>query len=192
MLTPELILATDPPSSPLRADQPARPPLRVGAVQEAWRADPEEHRAALARGIRMAAAHGARLICLQELTLSPYFAITADAPAEPEELEHGPTVAFARAMAVETGAYVHASLFEAAPKVADRAPGYNTAVCVAPDGRLAARTRKLHIPRFDGYREDAYFRPGDTGFPVHELAGAQVALPTCWDQWFPELARASA
>jgi N-carbamoylputrescine amidase len=188
---PDLILATDPPASPLRTERSDRPALRVGAVQEAWHPDPAEHAAALARGIRLAAEHGAQLICLQELTLSPYFAITPDAGSEASEsLEDGPTITFARAMAGDTGAFIHASLFEAAETAEPgRASGYNTAICIAPDGRLVARTRKLHIPRFDGYHEDAYFRPGDTGYPIHHIAGAKVALPTCWDQWFPELAR---
>jgi len=48
----------------------------------------------------------------------------------------------------------------------------------------------MHIPCFTGYHEDRYFEPGDSGFPVVEVAGANFAFPTCWDQWFPELARA--
>jgi len=43
-----------------------------------------------------------------------------------------------------------------------------------------------------GYYEDHYFRPGDSGYPVVELAGGHFGFPTCWDQWFPELARAYA
>jgi N-carbamoylputrescine amidase len=60
---------------------------------------------------------------------------------------------------------------------------------MAPDGTLQARTRKVHIPAFPGYYEDQYFDPGDTGFPVIEAGGARFGFPTCWDQWFPELAR---
>jgi N-carbamoylputrescine amidase len=171
----------------------------VGAVQERWHPDPEEHQAALAAGIQAAAAEGVRLVCLQELTLSPYFAITPDGPdavgARPEELETGPTVSFARRMAEATGAYIHASLYERAD--AEDGLGFNTAVLVAPDGRLVSRTRKLHIPVTAGYYEDRYFRPGPVDedpfpvIPIPEREGeARVGLPTCWDQWFPELARA--
>jgi N-carbamoylputrescine amidase len=92
-------------------------------------------------------------------------------------------------MAAETGVHVHASLYERAD---DGGLGYNTAVCLRPDGSLAARTRKLHIPRTAGYYEDRYFRPGDTGAPVARIEGAGFGFPTCWDQWFPELARAYA
>ena len=197
--SPKLLTAYPPPPSPARTRPPSRPPLRLGAVQERWHPDPEEHRAALAAGIRMAAGEGAQVVCLQELTLSPYFAITPDGPAaagvQPEELESGPTASFAREMASESGAYVHASLYERS----DGADGlgYNTAILVAPDGRLVSRTRKLHIPVTAGYYEDRYFRPGPAGndsFPVvalpPEVSDARLGLPTCWDQWFPELARA--
>jgi N-carbamoylputrescine amidase len=88
---------------------------------------------------------------------------------------------------------VHASLYERAePDAPGDALGYNTAIVVAPDGALVARTRKVHLPTTAGYFEDRYFRPGDTGFPAVDLAGARFGFPTCWDQWFPEVARAYA
>ncbi|HET9074037.1 MAG TPA: nitrilase-related carbon-nitrogen hydrolase [Solirubrobacteraceae bacterium] len=186
------------PESPARVHPPRRAPLRMGLVQERWHADPAEHADALMRGIGTAAEAGARLVALQELTLSPYFAVTPDGPAalgvDPEPLESGPTVAFARAAAARHGVYVHASLFEAADGPAGPdGLGFNTAVLVAPDGELVHRTRKLHIPVTAGYHEDKYFRPGPAGadafLPVEAL-DTQIGLPTCWDQWFPELARA--
>jgi N-carbamoylputrescine amidase len=195
----ELLTAYPAPPSPARTRPSERVPLRVGLVQERWHSDPEVHRAALAAGIRTAAAEGARIVCLQELTLSPYFAITPDGPAAagavPEELESGATVTFARTVAAENDVYVHASLYERAD--GEDGLGYNTAVVVAPDGRLVSRTRKLHIPVTAGYYEDRYFRPGPAdgdAFPLVALPAdgdrALLGCPTCWDQWFPELARA--
>ena len=197
--SPKLITAYPPPPSPARTRPAERPPVRVGLVQERWRPAAREHLGALARGIRMAAGEGASLVCLQELTVSPYFAVTPDGPgpagAMPEELESGPTMGFVSAAAREAGIHVHASLYERAD--ADDGLGYNTAILVGPDGRLVARTRKLHIPITAGYYEDRYFRPGPADgdpFPVVELpvadGHAKLGLPTCWDQWFPELARA--
>src|SRR6202012_4007723 len=120
--------------------------------------DADEHLDALSAGIRIAAGQGASIVCLQELTLSPYFAITPDGPdaagAAPESLEDGPTIAFARRMAGEAGIHVHASLYERAD--GPDGLGFNTAVVVAPDGTLASRTRKLHIPVTAGYYEDQY------------------------------------
>jgi N-carbamoylputrescine amidase len=196
---PELLTAYPPPASPARTRPASRSPLRLGAVQERWHPDAQEHRDALSAAIRIAVGEGARIVCLQELTLSAYFAVTADGPAaagvEPEVLETGPTATFARSMATETGAYIHASLYERAD--GDDGLGYNTAILVAPDGALVARTRKLHIPVTAGYYEDHYFRPGPSDgdpFPVTALPAAEgdarLGLPTCWDQWFPELARA--
>ena len=118
--SPRLITAIgDPPASPARTREPERPPLRVGAVQERWRPDPDEHARRAARGIRMAADEGATVVCLQELTLSPYFAITPDGPGavgvEPEELARPARRSRSRAAAArETGVHVHASLYERA------------------------------------------------------------------------------
>jgi N-carbamoylputrescine amidase len=197
MADPVLLTAYPPPPSPARTRPPARAPLRVGAVQERWHPEPAEHESALATGVRLAAAEGARIVCLQELTLSRYFATTPEGPrpggAEPEDLEDGRTARFARTLAAETGAHLHASLYERSD--APDGLGYNTAIVVAPDGRLVSRTRKLHIPVTAGYYEDRYFRPGPAGdpFPLTALptpdGDARLGCPTCWDQWFPELAR---
>jgi N-carbamoylputrescine amidase len=209
-----LIRAADPPESPARTRPPERPPFRIAAVQHRWHEDPEEHEEALAAGVTMAAGEGAQLVCLQELTLSRYFAVDPAGPeaagAEPEDLPGGRTHSFAARLAAETGVHVHASLYERAD--AEDGLGFNTAIVVSPSGELLARTRKLHIPVTAGYHEDRYFRsgPGDAeAFPLislplelHQLLHpgevevdaareeVRLGLPTCWDQWFPEVARA--
>jgi N-carbamoylputrescine amidase len=188
----KLLTATGRPVSPARVAASDRPLLRIGAVQHRWHPDPCEHRAALTEGVRLAADAGAQVVCLQELTLSPYFAVAPGGPeaagVAPEPLPGGPTHLFAAGLAGEFGVHVHASLYEAPGADADGL-GFNTAICVAPDGTLVARTRKLHIPQGAGYHEDHFFRPGNTGYPVVSLAGGEVGFPTCWDQWFPEVAR---
>lgn len=188
----KVLVADGVPDSPARTRPPRRDPWRVGAVQVAWHADADTHAEQLAEGVALAAAAGAALVCLQELTLSPYFAAVeggAEAvEAVPEDLVDGSTVRLLTRLATAHGVHVSGSLWEADPAVAPR--GWNTAVCVAPDGSLVARTRKLHIPVTAGYREDRFFPPGDGGYPVVPVGPAQVGFPTCWDQWFPELARA--
>jgi len=207
-----LIRATEPPESLARTRPPSRPPFRIAAVQHRWHPDPAEHEAALAEGIGIAAGEGAQLVCLQELTLSRYFAVDPAGPesagAEPEDLPGGRTFEFAARMAQENGVHVHASLYERAD--GDDGLGFNTAIVVSPEGELVARTRKLHIPITAGYYEDKYFRPGpgdSEAFPLvalelNQISGpadrkfdaardpVQLGLPTCWDQWFPEVARA--
>ncbi len=173
-----------------RQEEPSgRGSLRIGAVQCAWDPDPEQHKATLAAGIRTAADSGATVICLQELTLSPYFAVSPDdreaAARYVEDVADGPTTSFARRMAAETEATVHASLYE---RDLDGL-GFNTAIAVASSGELLASTRKVHIPQFPLYHEDQYFAPGDGGYPVIQIEGAGFGFPTCWDQWYPELAR---
>lgn len=189
-----LIEAGPVPESPARTRPPERKPFRVAAVQGRWSPDPEANRAELAEAVMVAADAGARLICLQELTLRPYCAIErrseATAGVEPEPLEGGPTLGFAREMAAATGAVIHASLYEESGE-AGEGLGFNTAIVVAPGGELLAATRKLHIPVTAGYYEDTWFAPGPAGggTPVVDVDGARIGFPTCWDQWFPELAR---
>jgi len=182
-------------ASPARVDASTRAPMRVGLVQHRWHPDPAEHRGALGDGVRLAASEGAQLICLMELTLSPYFAVDPHGPGatvlgvhvEPESLPGGATSEFAAELAAETGVPVHASLYERAD---DGGLGYNTAICVSPTGELLARTRKMHLPITEGYFEDRWFRPGDGSYTPVQLDDARVGFPTCWDQWFPEVARA--
>jgi len=95
-----LLSATGPPpDSHARLEPSHRPLLRIGAVQHRWHPDPAEHRQALREGVLLAAGEGAAVICLQELTLSPYFAVTPGGPsacgATPEPLPGGPEDALA-------------------------------------------------------------------------------------------------
>src|ERR1700730_9721784 len=76
-----LLTACGPHGSPARTRPPQRRPLRIAAVQQRWHPDPEVHVAALEAGIRLAAAQDAEVVCLQELTLSPYFAVDPAGPA---------------------------------------------------------------------------------------------------------------
>ncbi|MFG1689733.1 nitrilase-related carbon-nitrogen hydrolase [Nonomuraea sp. NPDC049269] len=190
----------EPQNSPARVKPGAGRTLTVGVVQTHWQADPAAHAATLTEGIGTAAQAGAQVVFLPELTLSRYPADNPPTgrPADlAEPLEGGPTHTFAATAARRYGVLVHASLYEqaAAPDDRDDGLGFNTAILVAPDGEVVARTRKLHIPVTEGYFEDKYFRagPAEQPYPVHtvDLPGVpRLGLPTCWDQWFPELARA--
>lgn len=157
--------------------------LTVGLVQEKWHENPKEHQDKLAAGIQTAAQQGATVVCLQELTLSPYFCTRSDVDGKPfmEDVHTGPTSQFVSQMAKANKVSITASLFEKA--------GYNTAIAFNNQGELIAITRKQHIPSGEKYHEDFYFKPGDSNYPVHQIAGHQWGLPTCYDQWFPELSR---
>ncbi|MEO9139016.1 MAG: nitrilase-related carbon-nitrogen hydrolase [Jatrophihabitans sp.] len=190
-----VIEAPPPPVSWARVHEPDAPPLRIGVVQHAW--SPESLTDWLHAAVDAAAEHGARIVFLPELTLSRY---PADSLPEglavdgAEELESGPTVVFAREAARRNNVHVHVSLYRRAD--AQDGLGLNTAIIVAPSGDIVAVTNKLHIPVTAGYYEDKYFRAGPAGpddpYRVHDVLGARIGLPTCWDEWFPEVARAYA
>ena len=128
----------------------------------------------------MAAGEGAQLVCLQELTLSPYFAIVPDAlehgGRDGEPLPGGPTHELAARAAGEHGIHVHASLYEHGRRTAGSATTPRSSS--GPGGEVVAKTRKLHIPVTAGYYEDKYFRPGDdTGLPGRRARRRALRLP---------------
>src|SRR5690349_465642 len=137
--------------------------LTVGFVQEQWHKDPIKHQANLAKGIEKAAQLGAKLVCLQELTLSPYFCTNPQIDPKPfmEDAHTGPSAQFVSALARLHQITISASLFEKG--------GFNTAVAFDASGKLAALTRKQHIPSGEKYHEDHYFKAGDSDYPVHTL-----------------------
>ena len=178
--------------SPDQAPQP----VTVGLVQSRWHAQDKTHKERLAEGVAAAANAGASIVFLPELTLSRYPADTrpegrADLSAEP--LTGGPTHTVASELAVANDVLVHASLYEHTGATDGR--GLNTAIVVNTRGDICATTRKLHIPVTAGYHEDLYFAEGadSNPYPVHALpldgGDLAVGLPTCWDEWFPEVAR---
>jgi N-carbamoylputrescine amidase len=69
---------------------------------------------------------------------------------------------------------------------------YNTLAMIGADGEIMGTYRKSHIPDGPGYEEKYYFRPGNTGFKVWDVFGTRIGVGVCWDQWYPECARAMA
>ncbi len=139
--------------------------------------------------IRTAANRGCGLVLLQELHNSSYFCQIED-PAlfDLAEPIPGPTTERLSKLARELQVVIVGSLFER------RAPGlyHNTAVVLDVDGSLAGIYRKMHIPDDPGYYEKYYFTPGDLGFNPVDTAIGRLGVLVCWDQWFPEAARAMA
>ena len=139
--------------------------------------------------IRQAAAEGAQIILPSELFQGPYFCTTQDerwfATAYPA-LEH-PCVTQLQPVAAELGVVIPVSIFEReGPRY------YNSVVILDADGTALGTYRKSHIPDGPGYQEKYYFRPGDTGFKVWNTRYAKIGVGICWDQWYPEAARAMA
>ena len=171
--------------SPARVLPAVRTPLRIALIQEPWHGSVEKQKAEITAAVQAASEFAPDLIVLTELSLYPYACTRPDAQADfvPEKLD-GMSVSFAAELARSSGAHVLISLYEDA---GDK--HYNSAVTVAPDGGIVLKTRKTHIPVTAGYYEDKYFAEGDSTPAVVKIKDASVGTPTCWDQWFPELAR---
>ncbi len=139
--------------------------------------------------VRDATKQGAQLILLQELFDGDYFCIEQHAEffKNAHEIDRHPTVARFAALAKELGVVLPISVFERAGQA-----HYNTTVMVDVDGSQLGIYRKSHIPDGRGYQEKFYFSPGDTGFKVWDTVVGRIGLGICWDQWFPECARAMA
>jgi len=137
--------------------------------------------------VREAAGQGAQVILLQELFETPYFCKDEDekylglaAPAEANPLlEHF------RKLAAELEVVLPISFFERANNTF-----FNSLAMMDADGSCLGVYRKSHIPDNPGYSEKFYFSPGDTGFRVWDTRYARLGVGICWDQWFPEAARA--
>ncbi|WP_420595490.1 N-carbamoylputrescine amidase [Deinococcus sp.] len=137
--------------------------------------------------VREAARAGAQVILLPELFENLYFC-----QIEREEyfsLAHPvaghPFLGRFQNLAAELGVVLPISFFEAAGQT-----HYNSLACLNADGSLLGVYRKAHIPDGPGYEEKYYFTPGDTGFKVWETRYGRVGAGICWDQWYPESARA--
>jgi N-carbamoylputrescine amidase len=139
--------------------------------------------------VRQAATQGANIVLIQELFAAPYFCIEQHPRyfdlAQP--LEGHPLVARFAALAKELGVVLPVSFFERAGPAF-----FNSIAMVDADGRVLGTYRKSHVPQGPGYEEKYYFSPGDTGFRVWDTAFGRIGVGICWDQWFPEAARAMA
>jgi N-carbamoylputrescine amidase len=137
--------------------------------------------------VRRAAADGAQVVLLPELFEGPYFCIDQ----RPEHLQLAqpldghPTVERFAALAAELGVVLPVNVYELAGQAR-----FNTVVVVDADGSVLGHYRKSHIPDGPGYTEKYYFSPGDTGFRAWATQHGTMGIGICWDQWFPEAARA--
>lgn len=162
---------------------------KIALVQMACSPEPARNLERATARVREAARAGARVVCLPELFLSPYFCQREDARcfdlAEPIP---GPTTGAMGALGRETGAVIIVPLFE------KRGPGlyHNSLVVIDADGSIAGRYRKMHIPDDPSYYEKYYFTPGDLGFTAWKTRHGCLGTLICWDQWYPEAARMAA
>jgi len=163
--------------------------VTVAATQMACGRDREANIANAERLVRAAAKQGANVILIQELFEAPYFC--KDHSNKHFELAlpvaENPAIRRLSKVAAELGVVLPLSVFERAQNAY-----FNTLVMVDADGEKLGIYRKSHIPESPGYHEKFYFSPGDTGFKVWPTRFGTLGVAVCWDQWFPEAARAMA
>jgi N-carbamoylputrescine amidase len=163
--------------------------ITVATTQMACSWDRDDNVAKAASLVRRARAAGADLVLLQELFETPYFCQDQDAShfALAHDAHDSPLLAQMRGLAAELGVVLPVSFFERSGN-----SHFNSLAMIDADGSLLGIYRKSHIPQGPGYAEKFYFTPGDTGFRVWRTRIGAVGAGICWDQWFPEAARALA
>jgi N-carbamoylputrescine amidase len=159
----------------------------VAAIQCAFTESQDTNVARVEALVRAAAAQGAQVVLPPELFEGLYFCREEkDAFFDWAKPVAGhPTIARFQGLAKELGVALPVSFFER-----DGQAYYNSLAMVDADGALLGIYRKSHIPDGPGYEEKFYFRPGNTGFKVWDTRFGRLGVGICWDQWYPECARA--
>ena len=163
--------------------------VTVAATQMSCSWDRQANIAKAEQLVRQAAAQGAQIILIQELFETPYFCQkpNPDYLQMATSVDENPAIKHFQEVAKELQVVLPISFFELAGRAR-----FNSIAIIDADGRNLGVYRKSHIPDGPGYHEKYYFNPGDTGFKVWQTRYATIGVGICWDQWFPECARAMA
>lgn len=163
--------------------------IKIAALQFSCCSQVQENIDKAETMVREAASNGANLILLPELFERPYFCQEKryDYYDYALPLTENPAVRRFQAVAGELGVVIPVSFYER-----DVQRLFNSIAMIDADGSILGIYRKTHIPDDHFYQEKFYFTPGDTGFKVFETRFGTVGVGICWDQWFPETARAMA
>ncbi|MGE5186350.1 MAG: N-carbamoylputrescine amidase [Acidobacteriota bacterium] len=161
--------------------------MKVAALQTALTDDVATNVARVTELVREAHGKGAQVILPSELFEGHYFCRTQreDDFARARPVEGHPTIRHFQALARELGVVIPVSFFEAAGP-----EHYNSVAVIDADGTNLGIYRKSHIPDGPGYQEKFFFKPGNTGFRAFATRFGTIGVAICWDQWFPEAARA--
>jgi N-carbamoylputrescine amidase len=161
--------------------------MKVAALQSAFSDDVATNVKRMTELVREAASKGAQVILPSELFEGHYFCRTQREEdfARAKPVEAHPTLRAFQQLAAELGVVIPVSFFEWAGQ-----EHYNSIAVFDADGRNLGVYRKSHIPDGPGYQEKFFFKPGNTGFRAFPTRFGTIGVGICWDQWFPEAARA--
>lgn len=163
--------------------------VKYAGIQMQCSRSVEENIAKADKMVREAAANGAQIILLPELFERQYFCQERnyDYYAFATPVDENPAVKHFQKLAAELKVVLPISFYERDINVF-----YNTVAVIDADGSVLGIYRKTHIPDDHYYQEKFYFVPGNTGFKVFDTRFGCIGVGICWDQWFPETARAMA
>jgi len=138
---------------------------------------------------RKAAAEGAEIIASAQVALQTFFPqhrLEGDRFRFAEPIP-GPIKKAFQALAAELGVVIVINLFE---KDGERA--FDSSPVIDADGALLGVTRMMHITHYDGFYEQDYYDPGDSGMPVYNTKFGKIGVCICYDRHYPEYLRALA
>ncbi len=161
--------------------------IKLSVIQCALSDDMDANIAKVGELVREAAGMGADVVLPSELFCGHYFCTeqTEENFARALPWRDHPAVHAMAELAQELDIVIPVSIYEKeGPHL------FNSLVMLDADGAALGVYRKTHIPDGPGYMEKFYFRPGDTGFQVFQTQKGRIGAAICWDQWFPEAARA--
>lgn len=163
--------------------------MKIALVQQHATADLADNLERGLAAVETAAEAGADLIVYPELAFTPFYPqhrAQADVLDLAESIPGPTTEAFCEA-ARRRGVVVVLNLYERAGDVA-----YDTSPVIDADGTVLGCTRMMHITDYEGYYEQGYYAPGDTGAPVYDTAAGRLGVAICYDRHYPEYLRALA
>jgi N-carbamoylputrescine amidase len=161
--------------------------VKVAALQQHFSDDMVANIAAVSSHVEQAVQQGAQIVLPSELFQGHYF---CKIQREEEFSRAWPVASHPAVLAMQKLAkllkiYIPTSIYEK-----DGHHYYNSLAMIDDGGEIMGVYRKSHIPDGPGYQEKFYFRPGNTGFKVWDTKYARIGVGICWDQWYPECARA--
>jgi predicted amidohydrolase len=167
--------------------------VTIGLVQMSMAAEPEDNLRKAAKMIGEAASKGAQVVCLPELFITLYFpqcdtgAVRRREDAPHDTIPGKATKVLSEAAGKNKVVLIGGSVYESSGNHM-----YNTAPVFDESGAMLGAYRKTHIPHDESFFEQSYFDRGDTGYKVFPTDRGRIGVMICYDQWYPEAARATA
>jgi len=168
--------------------------VTIGLVQNSVGPDMTKNFSKTFKLVEQAARKGAQIICLQELYNTPYFPQKQKEPKD-KFIEYipGASTSMFEEISKMYGVVIIVPVYEKFGKPGQKKGWkyFNSAAVINEKGRLMKEVyRKIHIPQDPGFYEKDYFEEGQSGYKVYKTKFGTFGVLICYDQWYPEAARA--